>query len=628
MTNLFFIEKKDDIAALKENKADKFYKIISLDPEVSYFLEKNGISFNNQDDYFKRGEYIDLASENFKKTEEFCNYCDEFLQKKIDFLKNNKLAVTFYHFLCFRVLFDILKSRFYIIKNIIEKEKPELICYFDNYCEDEINERFYFAKNSPYNEALKIIADYYSIKCAVYNSKDVKGSATYNPITDVSNSTNLIRRVYRSLRKIYDSFLNKYEKLPVIFMTSPSYDLSRVAKLIKNTKLAKILSFSPESSADPYFIFPTWEKVRDISYDKIFLKEINLKEIWCNIKRDEKFQNFFMEKGINLFPAAEKRLEYFFVKFIIEIMDLYLKGLELFKKYKPKIFLAPYVDRARMKILAEAARTNNIPIAVYQHGGVYGYTKYMLNGDSDVEYCDYFISFGEGLKSRFGKCKAQNMPVGSFILSELTEKNTGANKVKLIKKLKLKKDKKIVVFVMSSLLRSISYIDHLFYTDHECFNVQKKIIDVFAKHDDYQYILKVFPLYKENDPIVSYAKDKNKENFKIIWDIPFKQLIPCADLFVMDSASTPLLEALTINKKIMVYNLFGSMYPDAVEVLKKRAYYSENIDEYLSELDKELAKGDFEIKNPNNEFSELYGKYDDLDEIKNRTMNFLQDILK
>jgi|GEM_PF-4213848 len=623
MNALLFLENKEDAEKAAQLKKNEELTIIALDPEAAYALEKNNISFNTQDDYFAADEYLKLGLENFNKVEQFCKYCDLFLKENINFLKENNIEPSFYHYFSFKILFDIAASKICVLKKIIEKNKPSKIYFFDNGREETVNETFLFENKSPFSEPLKILCKHYNAEFKIINTKKNPAAEAVNP--PKSKKNNVVLYIYRMFRKIFDNLFGKYEQLPVVFMTSPSYDLSYIAKLIKKKKNARILCFEPETDIAPHFIFPSWEKLKITGNNDNVLPGADFDMLWVKLLKNKEFRDFFILRGVDIFPIVETRLKYFFTVFAGKLMNLYLMSVELFKAYKPKIFFTPHTHRGRMKILTEAARKSGIPVAVYQHGGVYGYSEYTFNSQSDIQYCDYLISFGEGVKQRYPLSGAKIIPVGSFLLHDISRKNTVENKIETKRRLGINKGKKVVVYVMNPIFRSWKYIDYLYYTDHECFNSQRKIIDVFAKHDEYQYILKIFPCYNEKDPIVPYIKDKKKENFMVIWDKFFKYIMPCADLIVMDAVSTPLLEALTTNQKIMIYDLYKSTFPDAVEVLRKRAYYSDNIDEYLNELDKELAKGDFEIKNPNNDFSELYGKYEDLTEMNAKIKSFLNE---
>lgn len=624
MNTILFIENKEDVEVIEELKRNEEFLIISLDPEVTYTLEKKGLIFKVQDDYFSFDEYLKLGLESFDKVEKFCKYCDFFLQENIGFLKENKLNLASYHYYCFKILFDVLVSKIFVLKKIIEKENPRRIYFFDNNISESIDEGLYFKEKSPYNEVLKILCKYYNINCKEFTTRKEKDiSQIAEP--PINKTINFIFDIYRMFRKTYDILSGKYKELPVIFMTFPGYDLSYVAKLIKKENMAKILCFDPESGKKPQFIFLSWEKVKALNYDKTISENINLLKIWQNLSKDKEFRGFFMLDNIDTFPIAEQKMKYFFTVFVKALINLYISSFELFKTYKPKVFFAPFIVRARMLVVAEAARKNNIPLAVYQHGGVYGYSNCKINRETDFQYCDYYISFGEGVKRRLQNSRANIISVGSFLLNDLRKMNTMKNGMKIKKKLGINKKRKIVVYVMNPIYRNWNYIDYTYYTDHECFNVQRKIIDIFAKHSKYQYILKVFPIYNEKDPIVPYVNDKKNKNFEIVYDVSFREILPCADLIVMDAVSTPLLEALTTSQKIMIYDLFKGTFSDAIEILKKRAYYSRDIDEYLKELDRALEEGDFFIENPDNEFSEIYGKHDDLKEMNSKIENFLNE---
>ena len=262
-------------------------------------------------------------------------------------------------------------------------------------------------------------------------------------------------------------------------------------------------------------------------------------------------------------------------------------------------------------------------------GGLCGYINYTITDYDEPKYCDYFISFGRGVTEKLDDFKTKTVTVGSPVISEAARFITEKNKIKFKKNMGIEPNKKTVIYVTSPILREDVHGDHFFYvSDHTLFNWQKKVIDILTKHDEYTYIVKLFPKYREKDPLITFINDKDKKNIIPVYETQFIKLLPLADLIIMDSPSTPLLEALATKQKIMIGSPYRNFYPDALELLKKRIYYSEDIQEYSKQLDEELSGGNFDIKEPNMEFSDQYCIYKNRESIENNLSNFILEILK
>ena len=94
--------------------------------------------------------------------------------------------------------------------------------------------------------------------------------------------------------------------------------------------------------------------------------------------------------------------------------------------------------------------------------------------------------------------------------------------------------------------------------------------------------------------------------------MPFRDFLHDADLFIMDHPSTTLVQALTTNKKIILYadRTFLRFDPHALELVKKRAVFSETREHFFKDMERVLGKDDWALPEPvNDEFLRGYGTY-------------------
>lgn len=174
---------------------------------------------------------------------------------------------------------------------------------------------------------------------------------------------------------------------------------------------------------------------------------------------------------------------------------------------------------------------------------------------------------------------------------------------------KLAPEKKVVLYPTTNFLQNNLYISFPPpYSDNNIWHTQRAILDVLAKHRDFSVVIKTHPtrMYRES-PMRLYAKERNFENCQFIRDeCAFADLLPIADLLVIDAPSTILLQALTTSKPIFVYTGHLHLDAQAQKMLERRAFcyrdlknLANAICKYLSEckIDKRVNLNDKKFLN-------------------------------
>ena len=293
-------------------------------------------------------------------------------------------------------------------------------------------------------------------------------------------------------------------------------------------------------------------------------------------------------------------------------MRAYEETTEVVKKGDAKAFLTSVFARCATHSAAQAARNSHIPVVTWQHGAYVAATHPIVNY-IDLMSSDVHFAFGEGVvknhaeaAKRFG---TQIVPIGSSSLEALY-RAPKPNKAKKI--VGLTPGKKVLLYVTTNFYQNNLYISYPPpFSDNQFWRTQRAILDVLAKHDDYTAIVKTFPspLYRE-PPVRSYANEKGFKNCQFVKDeCTFTDLLPIADLLVIDFLSTPLLEALTTSKPIFVCTEHLHLDTQAQKLLEQRAFCYSELKKMVSALDKYLSEGKAEkdVDLNNREFLKAYG---------------------
>jgi hypothetical protein len=127
---------------------------------------------------------------------------------------------------------------------------------------------------------------------------------------------------------------------------------------------------------------------------------------------------------------------------------------------------------------------------------------------------------------------------------------------------------------------------------------------------NYRFLYKPFH-YQQDTPAVRLAKDKDS-NCKVVRYTGLLDLMPKSDLILLDFPSTALLQAATTDRPmiVLVDARFLRMEPEALRLLRRRAWVGESLDEFMTLAVQFLKKGDFSRLNaPDDEFLQRFGTH-------------------
>jgi len=230
---------------------------------------------------------------------------------------------------------------------------------------------------------------------------------------------------------------------------------------------------------------------------------------------------------------------------------------------------------------------------------------------SDIMGADTLFVFGEGVvekytepAERFG---TRLVPVGSASLEALGRRKVGRQAKKLVP---LNLGQKVVLYVTSTFYQNDLYISlPPPFSDNHFWHTQRAILDVIAKHLDYNVVVKLSPAHDYRDtPLGWYAREKGFENCRFIKDeCSFTDLLPLADVLVIDFPSTVLLEALTTSKPMFVFTGHLHIDDQAQKLLERRASCHRELSDFLDSLEKFLADGIINVNLNDTEFLRKFG---------------------
>jgi hypothetical protein len=348
--------------------------------------------------------------------------------------------------------------------------------------------------------------------------------------------------------------------------------------------------------------------------DVSFSSELDAKKlssVWAELKNDEKFKKLFKFHDTDFLPLLKDRLIFLIEELTPMLFGFYKKNKKLLKTKGIQAAVSSIISDGFGYAISKAAHDNNIPVITWQQGGGYGYAEQPMIIYQNMIAPDFHFVFGDGVAKTYKKlAKKYNtklIPVGSAFLESVKHQKISYR----IKKFVEKNKNKTVLYVITNFYQNSLYISSPPpFSDNIYWRTQQRIMDILGKQVNWNVLVKLHPsrMYRES-PLSAYTKERGYNCKFIKNECYFKELLPIANAIVIDFPSTILLESLMTEKPIFVYGDYLKMYRNALNMLRKRVYYSENIHEFTQMLGDYLSGKKMKIcpDNHDKEFIKSYG---------------------
>ncbi len=602
MKNIIFVEKKshiDKALSLADNHPDNL--IISLFPAVSVELEEKKVPFKTPEAFFRPDRLNDMGMDNYSRTDGFCKYLDEVMKSKISIFSYENINAASMHYYYYKILFDSVLSKYFMLEQIINAENPENLFYITS--QKEIIERtLFFNRSSIYSRIIPLISKKYNLKYTPYgdeaefyhmekrnNIRLVTELIRYSPGTLVEHIKTFTINNLLSIKLNIEYKKNRNS----IFILASGHDIPHIIEEIKKAKSWNILQLYYDEIKNPSPIFP-YEKTLSFETDTEIMSALmnSVEGIWDELLNDKIFHEFFVFEGCDMFPVFEDRLGFFIKKGIVEILDVYLRHKKAFEFYESGLTLTSTTNLGYIgQSIIHAAKKAGIPTVTYQEGAGYGSPEAPMYEHTEYLTCDYFLSYGEGTEDHLKKTGAQYsskiIPTGSVRLDKIMQKSQKKKRNAI----------KNIMYIPSYVQNNIQHFPYNAGTANYNFDVQRNIIDFLKEYDEYTIFVKC--AWYGHKELAQYIKTQKYRNIKLIESIPLEYVLHCADMYILDFPSTVHLECLVTGKPVFIYldNFMTRMNPESRELLDKRAFCCLSLEDLEAELSGALVSGHVSEKN-------------------------------
>jgi hypothetical protein len=616
---VIFLEHRDDVFEYLEIREiiPGSHIVIATTPDVCWELEKKGIPYKGIEIYYDPDIIYSQGMKNYETVESICSKIDSVLQESRPELRKYSFKPAFDNFYFLKILFDNLTLRITIIHSIIEHEKPDEILTFSSGKRSTVIQTLPFDLNeSIYSILLSLNG--WSPNIKLLQRKNQKSIKTLGDIYLLFDS---FVRNFKQYRFIQGSFL----AIKNILFNSELNPLECGYLKIKNAIWYKKILF--QFRADPswsamfgilyrhgYRVVYLSEKTEPISREYEF-------DITINQQLAEIIRNCCHYNGIDISQICGERFFPLLKKYLCSAPEI-VKNIESnINKYKPVAFLSSEKSTFIEHLYAHIAQSRNIPVIAWQHGDGPFYPPMQIF--VEITDSDIHMSYGPGHQAMLRQASHNHFnssikSVGSLILEKIYVNNLGS------------KCGKKILYVTTGYYYNNFYVNNYPVPDNTLWHYQKTILNLLG-NSHIPTVFKLMPQKYETALFSEYINEKRFTNISLIhYKQSFLELLKDADIVICDYPSTPVIEAIAAHKKIFVLFASPHLRNEALDLLKKRVYWSEDIDEFLTMISDYLngrhLNQDPDIENL--EYLEMYGVHKIDGNVSKRALEILENEIK
>ena len=353
-----------------------------------------------------------------------------------------------------------------------------------------------------------------------------------------------------------------------------------------------------------------------------------LSRCWEPLYRDESIRRGLIFDGVDIGPAMEPWLR----QLMRDVWCRYARvaaALETALATVPNpIVLGSTFVRVEEVACVVTARRMGIPVVAYQHGGFQGYADVPMERFCDVGLPDYFLSYGSGVSEvveqmaarddspRGGEGRTQPITVGSADLDRLLTTHRSFDSAFGLAQDVAKAPRRVrrrgrtALYVVTTLMGDQRYFSLHMYPAIWYWRLQRQVVERLSRSADVELMIRLDPRDEVPNPLEAWVRRQRLRSCRILRETPFAEALAMADLFIIDSPSTTLLQALTTDKPILAFadHRFMRFHPKAIALLNKRATLSTTPQDFLRDIETALRAPSWDpLTSPDDEFLHGYG---------------------
>lgn len=621
---LVFIEYPEQLDAAMNAAAKRSSpRFIALSPHAEYALEKRGIAFARPDDHSSAEAIERLGFANFQRADAVCALADSYLRRFVPELAALDVRPATFFGVWIKRMMDAVTLRLHEMSAMLNAGDPAEVLYFDPGPPtfDDVNP--FLSGESIYSRVLGLLSegrqlpvhvlpfDYRRVRSIrEHDSASTRGSDVLNRFRARFAGTRLARaiRVGRSAARKADNLdrgrpsatAAQDDKMPLLFQAASS-NLSPIMERLERD--ATVWLWGGRSAFDVHGASPhrLGQEPCVRGADEVPpLREEPFADCWRGLVANSDFRAHFHDGTSDWFELVSSRLRQELRSACWDSLRVHTVATEWLRRVRPCALVAHSLAYHRPRALAHAARSNGVPVIVMPHGP-FGQAHVPVTHVEDVPVADYLLAYGDGMADYVRRrCPegARPVSVGAPMLDRCVSIDHVEAR-RLRRRCRLDPRKKLGIYLMNALDGNWRYLSYRQCSDSRAFRIQRRIVDALASRPDAQFLIKGHPNpAMPSSPIGAYVRDKRFGNCLHLSGVSFRKLVPLADFFVFDYVATSVLEAISTDRPIYVFNDFLRFEAAALEALRRRVVFDDDLDRFCRRLGRDLASGEAFTRTP------------------------------
>jgi len=611
------VETAEDVVAYQNfaQQTKGIIIVIATTPQASWDLGIKNIPYKTLDKYHNAEKIYNAGIKNYEPLFHFCQRIDNIITDQNIMIKRNGLCPASDNFPLIKILYDALLVRTIIIYEIIEQENPELIVTFG-----PIERKSQLEKNSllPFDDDDNIY--HYLLGLEGWPCKTLqllrcgRNSGPHN--SDYNNKSLNGRALLKIPHRIY-SFIKSGDGL-ISNIKNLYYKIKN--RLCGNKPLLLIGAaygwnyIIPVLSQKGYRIYavsyPLCELIETPELDRKIISDNLMTGLccWNNINFSPIFNKIFFRTIWNSVSYANTLCE---------------SWEQVISKTKPVAVLTSARFSFSNCVPVHVARAHNIPVLTWQHGAAGQHLAPIILFE-ELMNSDIHLCWGTGVLEWIktdpqNYFKTPSIAVGSSELEKMYFARDSPQR------------DFDALYVTSNYYGNTNYVSIQYHrTDTRFWNTQQKIIKILGESNK-KVKIRLAPAQQNDQHIHDFISSRGYGNLNTdMSGFNYVDLAKRSDVIIIDWPSTTLLQAIALRKIVFVLLKHIKLTDEAVRMLKKRAYCSEDIDEFVEIIRRYFSNEPLD-QNPdinNTEYLEMYGTSTLDGQVANRVLEILNNVTK
>jgi hypothetical protein len=163
---------------------------------------------------------------------------------------------------------------------------------------------------------------------------------------------------------------------------------------------------------------------------------------------------------------------------------------------------------------------------------------------------------------------------------------------------KKKEMKRYIVYITTQYYWNLYHIGQPYScppeTDLATWECQKRILELAEKYQNHKFIIKLYTTHTDKEPLKSYVRDHNIKNVQLIAaEKTVVDVLGNAEIVIIDTVLTTILQVFAAtDARVYVYAGLYKMNREPLEILRRRAWVYEDLDDWIAGVESYLCTHD------------------------------------